>query len=422
MTEHGTERILITDYFCPSNRGDAAIFEGTLHALKACFPNASFVVHTSYPELIPHLHDVEAGYALPKWLPARITGIGARYLMMWARARRRGVNLPIPHEGLRRTLRDYEEADIVVAKGGGYLHDYYGDSRARLWSYRIARALGKTVCLSGQSIGPLEEPGIRKLAATTFREIDLIVARDTSTAEVLGGLNLPHTQVELRADLAFAMPRGDENHQSMPRWEAPPEAEQHGSRRLTLSVRDWSQLSPEEEERYIESFAALADWAAEELGTPCLFLSTCTSLGGYYNDDRLKAARIAERCQSSPEIAAFDYDPYEIVRLMTAHSWLHVGTRMHSNVLALLAGVPIVGIAYEPKIEGLAEAFGLEDYVLDIKEITAEALIDRVRQALDNRQDLADHIAETLPDVRESAMDNARLIRDVYERRQGTTP
>jgi colanic acid/amylovoran biosynthesis protein len=423
MAEHRGERILITNYFSAANRGDAAILEGMLYGLRTTFPDASFVVHSSYPDLVPLVHGVEARYDLCKWMPRPISRASAAYLTMWARAKRRGAELPVPHKALRESLHDYEKADIVVPKGGGYLHDYYDDCEPRLLSLRVATILGKTVCLGAQSIGPLKERGMRRIARSVLKDVDLIIVRDSSSFEVLQDLKLNGPRIEQTADAAFAMPRKPDDYSSFPRWETTPDVNgvDDTERRLTLSVRHLPDLSREEEERYIESFAALADWSEEDLDRRSLFLSTCTSLGGYHNDDRLFAARVAERCESAPEIASFDYDPYEIVNLIAGHSILHVGTRMHSNVLALMAGVPIVGIAYEPKIAGLAEALGVEDYVLDIKEITPDAIIDRVQHAFERRQELADQIAEKLPGAQKSAMDNARLIYDVHEGRQQRT-
>lgn len=420
MSEHSGERILITNYFSAANRGDAAIAEGLLHSLRTCFPDASFVIHSTRPDIVPTVHGVEARHDLYRWMPRPFARASRACLVTWARAKRRGINLPLPHRALRQTLRDYEEADIVVANGGGYLHDYYNDCAPRLCSFRIATILGKTVCLGAQSIGPLEEPRIRRFARSVLKDVDLIIARDTMSLEVLQGLDMNGPRIEQTCDAAFAMPEKPADYSRLPRWETIPAANRSGDadRTLTLSARDLSHLNEEQQERYIASFAALADWAAEELGRSSLFLSTCTSLGGYHNDDRVFAARIIERCTNSPRIASLDYDPYEIVNLMAAHSLLHVGTRMHSNVMALLAGVPIVGIAYEPKIAGVAEAFGLEDYILDVEKIDPDSLIDRVRRALESRQELAGRIAETLPRIRESAMENARLIREVHEGRQ----
>ncbi|MEN6642159.1 MAG: polysaccharide pyruvyl transferase family protein [Armatimonadia bacterium] len=408
------KRILITDYYSPANRGDAAILEGMLHALRGVFPEASFVVHSSDPELVPLMHgqDLEAGRDLSDWLrrtgaPLREAGVRA-----WVRARRLGRDLRLPGEGINQTLRHYAEADLLVSKGGGFLHDYYVDVKARLLSFELAQTLGTPVCLYAQSLGPFEQPALRRLARRVLGRARLITVRDNASLEIVRGLRLNGPVIERTADAAFAMPDRRPDLPSLPRWEVPP-ATQASKTMLTMSIRRLSK--GRHGERCAEAFVALANWAATLPGLEPTFLSTCTGLGSYTMDDRITATAVARRCEASPKVVWADYNPYELVGMLREHSALHVGMRMHSDVLALLAGVPVVAVAYEPKIHGLFEAFGLQEYVLEVADLTADNLLEKAQLAYDNREAIARQIAERLPEARAGALRNAEVLRAVMD-------
>jgi colanic acid/amylovoran biosynthesis protein len=73
-----------------------------------------------------------------------------------------------------------------------------------------------------------------------------------------------------------------------------------------------------------------------------------------------------------------------------------VATRMHANLLALTAGVPVVAIAYEAKTQGIMEQLGLEGYVIDISRLRANELISLVARAWERRGALREHILRRL--------------------------
>jgi len=53
-----------------------------------------------------------------------------------------------------------------------------------------------------------------------------------------------------------------------------------------------------------------------------------------------------------------------------------VGTRLHSCIVAMLAGTPAIGLAYQPKSLGTFRLLNLEEYCLDVESFEA----DRVAQ------------------------------------------
>jgi colanic acid/amylovoran biosynthesis protein len=147
-----------------------------------------------------------------------------------------------------------------------------------------------------------------------------------------------------------------------------------------------------------------------------VFLSTNTSLGGHPTDDRKTAGDVlalldpAIRTQTS--LIRGEYRPEEIKALYSQMT-LHMGTRMHSVILAAAARTPVVGVAYEFKMFGVMRSLGLEEYVCDIEDMTEEELWRKVCTAIDRREQLRENVAKALPVLQTQARRNAQLIADM---------
>ena len=88
--------ILITDYHCASNRGDAAILEGELEALKNEFSDPNITVLTDYPDAADLIHDVEVHkQAISNFSPTAIKrNLAVSYLILDSAVRSNRLRLP----------------------------------------------------------------------------------------------------------------------------------------------------------------------------------------------------------------------------------------------------------------------------------------------------------------------------------------
>lgn len=136
-------RVLVTDSFCSSNRGDAAILDGILSGLRARGAEVEVVSH--FPAVAMHFHGV--------------TAIDDRDPVEVARAMRR--------------------ASLVVSCGGSFLHDLYaGDLNPRLATFHLAHRLGVPFAIFAQSLGPFGSPLSRAAAREVLDRAAWICVRD----------------------------------------------------------------------------------------------------------------------------------------------------------------------------------------------------------------------------------------------------
>jgi colanic acid/amylovoran biosynthesis protein len=185
---------------------------------------------------------------------------------------------------------------------------------------------------------------------------------------------------------------------------------------VSISVREWSHTDADTSiDSYAQTIADVADWLVEERSANIVFASTCTGLAGYHADDRLIAGQVINLMEHGQEkglqILAGEYTPQDLVEIYEQMD-LHIGMRMHSDILAMIAETPVVAIQYQFKTEGLMEQFGLLDYMIDINNVNKESLRQIVNKALSNRSFISEKIQSELPVVQSRSSRSAQLVSD----------
>lgn len=419
--------ILITDYHCASNRGDAAILEGVIASLMKYFPNAEITVITQYPNsarIVNEVRSIKTTMVPFRWTNFK-KNIAGFYALVIAMFSRRGITLSgmqIIKEKL--LLEPYMEADLIVSTGGSFLNDFYiPGNLGRLWAFYFAKVLGKRICLYAQSIGPLNRIPYRWIARYVLNKIDLITLRDNKSKKVLESIGVNKPPIYVTADAAFTMPIITKP-KPIQLWRYEDNVPVNKAElKVSISVRKWPYYkAPNGHRQYVTSIAALADWLVAEKNAQVVFISTCTGFSSYHVDDRIVAHEVIDymkHCKrGNPVILYGEYTPQEL-SAMYGEMDLHIGTRMHSNILAMLAKTPVVAIAYEFKTKELMEAFGLGEYVVDINDIKVDDLKVKVAKALANREQIRNQINARLPEMRTKAEWSAELIFNLLKEREG---
>jgi hypothetical protein len=92
---------------------------------------------------------------------------------------------------------------------------------------------------------------------------------------------------------------------------------------------------------------------------------------------------------------------------------LVVGTAFHSVVFAIQATVPVIAIAYAPKVRRLMTDIGLEHYVLEPDEW--HRLPELVERLMDEHEELSSYLQETTRRLSESARQTLAAMREEIE-------
>lgn len=407
-------RFLITNAVT-LNSGDGAILRGLMRGLAEAFgadapvqvaDEAYAAAALAYPDIhfVPPLHGStvsepdDAGNVLRSLRRRRAT-LGAA-LIGAAPSIGRAV---LPSAG-RAQVDRLESVAAAIATGGTYLVEHY-PLRRRLESIAVPARLGVPSYLYTQSLGPFRDRGNARRVANALRDVRHVFLRDHRSRQHLLDIGIPEDRLSVHADAAFALAR--------PTADRPPA----GDLRVAVSVRHWPHhidRTETEGQRAYRSAIATAVRRLVEMGAEVTFVSTCQGQPSYRTDDSRYARRIiAEELHDVPRVRVDTsfHTPDALIDLLSTFD-LAIATRMHFAILAMCAGTPVAPIAYEFKTAELFEGLGLGDRVVDIDAITAEALWQRVTSTLEAADETRAHVAGLLPELRRSALEPARRIRE----------
>ena len=289
-------RLLISGYYGAGNLGDEALLAGLLRALRDA--PVTPVVASLDPRATARDHGVAA---VDRW---------------------RGLPLAV--------LR----ADAVLSGGGGLLQDV---TSARSLDYylgvlRLARLLRRPAVVFAQSLGPLSDAGEHRVQRV-LRGVPLGL-RDQPSLELAARLGLPARSV---ADTALLLPPCDAADLDAPGARAAGPADgalvlvpRAGYPAVCNVLRDLGR-------RHLEAGGRLRI---------VLLHAAADEPEGRRLHDRLPGAELVVPATVSAARSA----------LMGAHAV--ISGRLHGMVFGATCGVPVAGLAYDPKVAGFGAEVG----------------------------------------------------------------
>jgi colanic acid/amylovoran biosynthesis protein len=296
--------------------------------------------------------------------------------------RRRPEAIALLPRRVREVVAAAERADVVVGMPGGYL---LAPAFTNVWwLYHVAtlalvQMLGKPLVLYPSSLGPF--PGAhRAIARRLLPGCDLVMVRERVSERLALALGVPRDRVRLVADAAFLFAddgRGAAELEPVRRRLA-------GAPRplVGVSVREHhfpGSPDPAAAYRtYLGAVAGAVDRLVAETGATPVFVPQVLGAGG----GDVAAARAAMAYLAEPTRAVLledDLSPHALTVLYGDFEMM-IGTRMHANILAMVAGTPTAAIAYGHKTTGIMELLGLAEYVIPIEEV--ETRLDPMVAAL----------------------------------------
>lgn len=389
------------------NGGDAAILFGLVSALREAFGEVELTIFDSQPEVARRLYP-EFDFRRLLWHQAR--GKTARVAMLGAAellaSGRESIARPLCAAATFESLRRYAEADLVVWTGGTYMVEHY-DLEPRFFEFEIARRLGCPLVLFTQSAGPFDDKRNQRRMKNVVETARLVMVRDERTLGNLLALRPDGDPPVEVADAAFALER-------------PQLSDDGGGRpRVAVSVRHWPHApNPDDEDRYVAAHASAVRRLVTERDARVTFLSTCQGVPEYWANDSDVASRIVQQIPEHLRRHVFvDANYHRPDELIAAYATfeLVIATRMHAAILALVAGTPVLPVAYEFKMRELFRTFGQVDRVRPFGGLDADEFAEWALEGFDQRDELRGPQQAGAERLRASALRAADHLRSAME-------
>jgi polysaccharide pyruvyl transferase CsaB len=297
-------------------------------------------------------------------------------------------------EAIKRTdptsiLKSFSTADLFISGGGGLFQDATGPMSVIYYGGLImmARFFGIKTCFWSQGIGPLKRNFSQMMTKWALNACNTITVRDEASAQLVFDLTGIDAEVTSDPVWLLELPKQPDVRKASPTWN------------IGISLREWGDLTDERLKHFVDFMARLTDGSER----PIKFL--LFSFQPAQDDEVLQKFETGMR--EAGDYRQFERVPPEAIIYRMQECHLLFGMRFHSLILAILAGVPIYGLVYDPKLRSLLEHLELQG--MDIPQLD-KLQVGNIRTYFNN------YIPPDLKALRERSAVNFQRLEELLDR------
>ncbi len=299
-------------------------------------------------------------------------------------------------------FRIMRHSKLFINGGGNLIQDntstrsliYY---LGMIW---LAKKMGMKVMIYANGIGPINKKMNRKLTKLVLDQVDIITLREgVPSRHEIDSLNITKPKILITADPALTIESkdskdiedifSDENINSSGPF-------------IGISVRKWDGF-----EKYENIISGLADYMIDKYGLSPVFIPM------HYPGDLSIIKRIVSKMKGKGYIIKNKYTVIQTMEIIKRMDLL-VGMRLHALIFAASQGIPVVGLVYEPKVEGFLKSIQ-QASVGHVKDLELEKLKCTVEDVWNKRDEIRSQLKHISSELKKKALENARIAVEMIE-------
>lgn len=320
-------RVVISGYYGFNNIGDEAILYTMIEMLKKNIPNISITVLSNNPQETEKTYQVKA---ISRW-------------------------------DIRSIRKAIKACDMLVSGGGSLLQDvtswktipYY------LGVIKLGLLYHKKVVFYSQGIGPVNKWWNKWLIKKVGSQVDHIFVRESMSGKLLEEIGVT-APTSVAIDPVFGICLGNNEVKTK-------EDLKSDRKKVGVYLRPWKY-----DKTMINSVCGALRTLIDE-GYEVYMMSM------HYEQDIEIAKKVADKLQSE--------HVYVIDRSLTIDETLVyteafefiIGMRLHSLIMAVAMGTPIIALSYDPKVENVIGEMELNHYI-KVEDLTCDNLLEEIRR------------------------------------------
>lgn len=409
MNRERPTRVVVTNVFGDSNRGDVALFCEVLMSIQSAFPDAEIHAiaresdelsrlavltigrHVSFHRQISNVSGRKGYSKLVEYLKRHFWIFAAAVLGAWI--------IPDHREDERVLAKTLKKCHLAVSCAGGFLEDSNRSYFTNLLQMQIVHAYRIPLVLAPQSIGPIGSPVGRLFVASILCGAKAVFVREAySYRFVRSRLSRQWwkpIEVQLSVDLALlsrAVDRlmanrsdpGSEQDKTLPT-----------TKTVGLTVVNWSFPSARDADsarvNYLTQMAGFAKELIRMGYRVRLIVQVDADLDVTMSVSRevgivSKEQMVLPLPETISSISECDY---------------FFGSRFHSCVFALTLGIPFFAISYLPKTKGIMDTLGLDDLSVPIERTDSSLLMSKFGRLVHDEAVIRDRLEGALAIAKE---------------------
>jgi polysaccharide pyruvyl transferase WcaK-like protein len=404
MKEHEKKQKNVAFYghFNSTNFGNESTLQAILFNLRRFYPDAKVTCICTRPEGTVATHDMEvivlSEAFFKSWVPRNPL---SRVL------RRICIGLPSEPYRWARGLMKLRRTDMLIVPGTGLLTDAHGllswgPYNLLKWSL-LAKACRCKLLFVSVGAGPIHGRLGRWFAKLALSLGDFRSYRDNSTMQYLKGIGFHSDSDRVFPDLVFSLPEEMLSH---------PKAKKSGRAVVGLGVMEYagkySVAKPRDYLAYLDNLVTVVKWLLAREYDVRLLSGDLADAQTRHEFEALLGERLSACDQS--RIIDEPISSVEEILSQIAVTDIIVATRFHNVVMALVCEKPVISISFHHKCESLMSAMGLAEYCLDINELQADKLIEKICDLEKNYYKVKALISERTRAAREALDEQYKLI------------
>lgn len=356
-------RVTVSGYYGFDNAGDEAMLSGIIRSISERMSGVEFLVLSANPAQTSSEHRVEA----------------------------------IRRTDLAGIVRELKRTDLLISGGGSLLQDVTSERSLGyyLGIIYLGRILSRRVMLYGHGIGPIRRSIGRSMVRWVVNGVDLVTVRDRESAAELERLGVTRPPVVITADPALALDLNVDPHEGLRLLR---ESNDIKTEKPLVGIS----LRPLAEKRdYIRLVATAADGIAERFDAGIVFVPM------QWPYDKEISEQAASLMRFPVHVLRRRHSFVELLQIIGCLK-LMAGMRLHSLIFAAMAGVPVLGLACDPKINSFLETIG-EKPITDMVNLSVEEILLRVEGILRSPPRDGNAVMTEMQEMRRMALRNADL-------------
>ncbi len=360
--------ILVSGYYGFDNSGDDAILKAIIKDIRSLDSKVNIVVLSNNPEKTNDMYNVEA--------VNRFKAIDV--------------------------INTIKSTSLLISGGGSLLQDVTS-TRSLLYYLTVmttAKLFRKPVMVYANGIGPINRSLNRRLSKFILDKVDLITLRDEDSKDYLSQMGVKNKNIIVTADPVFTLEASNRQHINniFAKEGIPSERSLIG-----ISIRKWKSAK-----NLVEVISQTIDYITEKYGVDVVLIPM------HYPDDLTISLEVLDKVKKGNcHVLRDKYSVEEIMGVI--HSLdLIVAMRLHSLIYAAGQEVPMVGLVYDPKVEGLLKSLDME-YMTYVDNLDFKELISNIDIVWNNKVELRNNLKLQDLDLKKKAISNVTMALELLE-------
>ena len=291
----------------------------------------------------------------------------------------------------------------LFLNGGGTLITDITSTRSLMYylaTIYLAKQNGLKVMMYANGVGPISKSLNRYFTSKILNLVDVITLREEASGLELEALGIRKPEIIVTADPALGLDAASssEVEQIFSKEKIPADKPLIG-----FFIRKWTGY-----DEYSQVLAKAADYMTETYNAKPVFIPL------HFPSDLAIAKDIASKMQQQPLIFEEMYSVDKLLGIMKRLE-LVIGMRLHALIYSVSLSVPVIGLIYDPKVQGFLEYVD-QPSAGNVTELNYESLIRLMDQVWSNRSTVAEQLKAGNPQLRQKAFANAEIAISLLEK------